>query len=145
MMAQQELMIEPIDDAQIQPASVDIRLGNHYLKIDENAIESISLDTPAQYVEFEADEVIIPPNSFLLATTREYIKLPNDLTAFVEGEVRSVEWDYLFKMQDGWTRALKGDHARVVQCKPFAHSPHLRAKNCTTRICSHGPECSVSI
>ncbi|GAK11775.1 dCTP deaminase [Geomicrobium sp. JSM 1781026] len=101
MMAQQELMIEPIDDAQIQPASVDIRLGNHYLKIDENAIESISLDTPAQYVEFEADEVIIPPNSFLLATTREYIKLPNDLTAFVEGR-SSIGRMGLFIQNAGW-------------------------------------------
>lgn len=39
MMAADELRIDPVDEAQIQPASVDIRLGTHYLKIDENAID----------------------------------------------------------------------------------------------------------
>ena len=40
-----------------------------------------------QYVQFESDSIIIPSNSFLLATTMEYIKLPCDLTAFVEGRL----------------------------------------------------------
>ncbi|GAK09356.1 MULTISPECIES: dCTP deaminase [Geomicrobium] len=101
MMAEDELRIDPVDETQIQPASVDIRLGTHYLKIDENAIESIALDAPAQYVEFEADEVIVPPNSFLLATTKEYIKLPNDLTAFVEGR-SSIGRMGLFIQNAGW-------------------------------------------
>ncbi|QDI90972.1 dCTP deaminase [Salicibibacter halophilus] len=101
MMARDELVIEPLSDVQIQPASVDIRLGNHYLKIDENAIESIALDTPAQYVEFEAEEVVIPPNSFLLATTNEYIKLPENLTAFVEGR-SSIGRMGLFIQNAGW-------------------------------------------
>ncbi|SDI55828.1 dCTP deaminase [Natribacillus halophilus] len=101
MMARGELIIEPVNDVQIQPASVDIRLGNHYLKLDENAIESVALDTPAQYVEFESDEVIIPPNSFLLATTNEYIKLPENLTAFVEGR-SSIGRMGLFIQNAGW-------------------------------------------
>ncbi|MBB6448425.1 dCTP deaminase [Geomicrobium halophilum] len=101
MLARDELIIEPLEDSQLQPASVDIRLGTHYLKIDENAIESIALDTPAQYVEFETEEVIIPPNSFLLATTNEYIKLPENLTAFVEGR-SSIGRMGLFIQNAGW-------------------------------------------
>ncbi|MFB5661311.1 dCTP deaminase [Alteribacillus sp. HJP-4] len=101
MMDADTLRIDPINDHQIQPASVDIRLGNHFLKIDENAIESIALDEPAKYVEFESDEVIIPPHSFLLATTREYIKLPENLTAFVEGR-SSIGRMGLFIQNAGW-------------------------------------------
>ncbi len=101
MLKTEELKITPITDEQIQPASVDIRLGRHFLKIDENSIESMSLDKEAKYVEFESDEVVIPPNSFLLATTMEYIKLPNDLTAFVEGR-SSIGRMGLFIQNAGW-------------------------------------------
>ncbi|MDE5412509.1 MAG: dCTP deaminase [Bacillaceae bacterium] len=101
MLNKGELSIEPLVDGQVQPASVDIRLGTHFLKIDENAIESISLDKEAKYIEFESDEVVIPPNSFLLATTKEYIKLPNHVTAFVEGR-SSIGRMGLFIQNAGW-------------------------------------------
>ncbi|SDI68339.1 dCTP deaminase [Alteribacillus bidgolensis] len=101
MIDQEELQIDPIKEHQIQPASVDIRLGTHFLKIDENAIESIALDEPAKYVEFESEEVIIPPHSFLLATTKEYIRLPDQVTAFVEGR-SSIGRMGLFIQNAGW-------------------------------------------
>lgn len=98
---QGELKIEPIIEEQIQPASVDLRLGNHFLKVDENTIESMSLDKEIKYLEFTSNEVIIPPHSFLLATTLEYIKLPNNLTAFVEGR-SSIGRIGLFIQNAGW-------------------------------------------
>ena len=96
-----ELEINPLDKGQIQPASVDIRLGNHFLKLDENRIEAMSMTDEIKYISFEADQVIIPSNSFLLATTREYIKLPNNLTAFVEG-MSSIGRMGLFIQNAGW-------------------------------------------
>jgi len=45
--------------------------------------------------------IVIPPHSFLLATTREYIRLPNDLTAFVEGR-SSIGRIGLFIQNAGW-------------------------------------------
>ncbi|RBP68372.1 dCTP deaminase [Alkalibaculum bacchi] len=96
-----ELEIHPLDEEQIQPASVDIRLGNHFLKLDENRIEAMTMTDEIKYISFEADQVIIPPNSFLLATTREYIKLPNNLTAFVEGR-SSIGRMGLFIQNAGW-------------------------------------------
>ena len=80
-----ELVAEPLEDYLIQPASIDLRLGSQFLQVDENAIEIIRLDDPIKYVEIGVDEIIIPPFSFLLATTMEYIKLPQDLTASKEG------------------------------------------------------------
>lgn len=96
-----DLVVEPLTPEQIQPASIDMRIGRHFLKVDENSIECMSLNTPIKYIEFEADEVIIPPHSFLLATTMEYIKLPNNLTAFVEGR-SSIGRMGLFIQNAGW-------------------------------------------
>ena len=101
LMASGELHIEPITEEQIQPASIDVRLGRHFLKVDENNIECMNLKEPIKYIEFEADEVVIPPHSFLLATTMEYIKLPNNLTAFVEGR-SSIGRMGLFIQNAGW-------------------------------------------
>ena len=101
LLESKELVVEPITTESIQPASIDVRLGRHFLKVDENSIESMNLEKPIKYVEFEAEEVIIPPHSFLLATTMEYIKLPNNLTAFVEGR-SSIGRMGLFIQNAGW-------------------------------------------
>ncbi len=96
-----ELSIEPLEDYMIQPASIDLRLGKHYLKVDENDCEIIRLDQPVRYIEMEREEVVIPPLSFMLATTLEYIKLPGYLTAFVEGR-SSIGRVGLFVQNAGW-------------------------------------------
>ncbi len=96
-----ELKVEPLEDFMIQPASVDLRLGRHFLKVDEHDFDIIRMDQPIRYVEIERDEIVIPPLTFMLATTLEYIKLPNDLTAFVEGR-SSVGRIGLFVQNAGW-------------------------------------------
>ncbi len=96
-----ELGVEPLDAAQIQPASIDLRLGDHFLKVNENDLEAIRLDGEIHYEELTQREIVIPPHSFLLATTREYIRLPNDLTAFVEGR-SSIGRIGLFIQNAGW-------------------------------------------
>jgi len=101
LMAKGDVVIDPVTEEQIQPASIDLRLGTHFLKVDENNIASMSLDTEIKYIEIEGDEIIIPPHSFLLATTKEYIKLPNNLTAFVEGR-SSIGRIGLFIQNAGW-------------------------------------------
>ena len=101
LLKKKELIIEPITEEQIQPASVDLRLGNHFLNVDENTVESMTLDKEINYVSFNSSEIIIPPHSFLLATTMEYIKLPNYLTAFVEGR-SSIGRIGLFIQNAGW-------------------------------------------
>ncbi|TDQ36393.1 dCTP deaminase [Aureibacillus halotolerans] len=100
-LASGDISIDPLTPEQIQPASVDLRLGRHFLKIDENSITGMSLDKSATYVEFERDTIVIPPSSFLLATTKEYIKIANNLTAFVEGR-SSIGRMGLFIQNAGW-------------------------------------------
>lgn len=96
-----ELVVTPLVEQSIQPASIDLRLGRHFLKVDENDFETIRLDHPIRYVEMEMDEIVIPPGSFMLASTLEYIRLPSDVTAFVEGR-SSIGRIGLFVENAGW-------------------------------------------
>jgi dCTP deaminase len=101
LLSEGTIVIEPLEDHQIQPASIDLRLGSHFLKVDENRMEAIGLDREMEYIEFKREEIIIPPHSFLLAVTREYIRLPHDVTAFVEGR-SSIGRIGLFIQNAGW-------------------------------------------
>ena len=85
LMADGSLTVEPLSPAAVQPASIDLRLGNRFLTLEVEGSEEISLDAENSYRELEGDEVVLPPHSFLLATSLEYVKLPDDITAFVEG------------------------------------------------------------
>ncbi|REJ17700.1 MAG: dCTP deaminase [Bacillaceae bacterium] len=98
-----ELVIDPLTKEQIQPASVDLRLGNHFLVMAEHAIAHLSLEAKAKYKEVvaENEKIVIPPFSFLLATTIETIELPENLTAFVEGR-SSIGRLGLFIQNAGW-------------------------------------------
>jgi dCTP deaminase len=104
LLESKKLVVEPIEPGQIQPASIDLRLGTHFLKVDENSSECISMEEQLKYIEFERDQIIIPPHSFLLATTMEYVKLPNNITAFVEGR-SSIGRMGLFIQNAGWVDA----------------------------------------
>ncbi len=97
----EKLKIEPCDDEQIQPASVDLRLGRNFLKLDENLMEAMNLREKPEYTELEREEIVIPPHSFLLASTREKISLSDNLTAFVEGR-SSIGRMGLFIQNAGW-------------------------------------------
>ena len=95
------LKIAPLTDIQIQPASVDIRLGNTFSVVNDSSHGVISLEDPAEYTTIQEDRYLLLPGQFVLATTMEYIELPNDLTAFVEGR-SSLGRLGLFIQNAGW-------------------------------------------
>ena len=101
MIETKELIVEPLRKNSIQPASVDCHLGSHFLVVEDRQMDTITLDSEILYREIDSDSIIIPPHSFLLATTEEYIELPDDLTAFVEGR-SSVGRIGLFTENAGW-------------------------------------------
>ena len=96
-----QLITSPLNDDQIQPASIDVTLGNTFSVIRDYANGIIDPSKKTEYRTFEADEFVLLPNQFVLATSREYVKLPDHMTAFVEG--RS-SWGRLglFIQNAGW-------------------------------------------
>ncbi len=101
MLDEKSLIIEPCDAEQIQPASVDIRLGSTFSVVDDTPSGIITLNNEIKYRTITADTYLIMPGQFVLATTMEYFELPDDLTAFVEGR-SSLGRMGLFIQNAGW-------------------------------------------
>lgn len=96
-----ELKMSPLTDGQIQPASIDIRLGDTFSIVEDSSSGIITLDSEISYKTIKTDTYLLLPGQFVLATTMEYIELPDDLTAFVEGR-SSLGRMGLFIQNAGW-------------------------------------------
>ena len=101
MLEEKTLVVEPIEKEQIQPASIDIRLGNTFSIVEDTSTGIINLEKEIKYKTITTDSYILLPNQFVLATTMEYFDLPDDLTAFVEGR-SSLGRMGLFTQNAGW-------------------------------------------
>lgn len=101
MLEEKTLVVEPIEKEQIQPASIDIRLGNTFSIVEDTSTGIINLENEIKYKTITSDSYILLPNQFVLATTMEYFDLPDDLTAFVEGR-SSLGRMGLFIQNAGW-------------------------------------------
>lgn len=101
MISEGKLFRDPLKENAIQPASVDSRLGNHFLLVDDNHMTSLTLDSEVTYREIVTEEIMIPPHSFILGTTEEYLLLPDDIVCFVEGR-SSIGRLGLFIQNAGW-------------------------------------------
>lgn len=87
-----DIVIHPYpEDAQIQPASLDLRLGVGFHVKREKAsfanesFTSLRFDVGAEDLP-ASEEYTLVRGEFLLATTFEYIEMPDDLVARVEGK-----------------------------------------------------------
>lgn len=97
----ERLIIEPFLEDHLQPASYDITLGNDYV-IYRKTDEPIQLNsTKHPYHRCEYDQFRLHSKQFALATTLEYIEIPNGLTAQVQGR-SSLGRLGLFIQNAGW-------------------------------------------
>jgi dCTP deaminase len=89
-----DLVVEPLDDVdlQVQPASVDVRLGREFLEFQRANIPCIHPTSEREVEEYvtetvveEGGEFVLHPGDFVLGTTRERVEVPPDLVAQVEG------------------------------------------------------------
>lgn len=101
MLNEGALKISPLDKEQIQPASVDVRLGDTFSIVEDSHAGIITLENEIKYKTIKTDTYVLLPWQFVLATTMEYFDLPNDLTAFVEGR-SSLGRMGLFIQNAGW-------------------------------------------
>jgi len=96
-MAREHGMIEPYEDRQVRKGVIsygvssygyDMRVAREY-KIFTNVLSSI-VDPkhfdPKSFVEFEGDVCIVPPNSFALARSVEYFRIPRNILTVTVGK-----------------------------------------------------------
>ena len=96
-MAKENGMIEPYEGRQVRAGVIsygvssygyDMRVAPEF-KIFTNVMNSIvdpkNFD-PKSFVEFEGDVCIVPPNSFALARSVEYFRIPRDVITITVGK-----------------------------------------------------------
>ena len=96
-MAREHNMIEPFVDDQVRQGVIsygvssygyDVRVGDEF-KVFTNVYNTVvdpkNFD-PKSFVDIRADVCIIPPNSFALASTIEYFRIPRDILTVCLGK-----------------------------------------------------------
>lgn len=75
----------------VQPASVDVRLGDSFRVFHNHKIKSIDLANPpselTEHVRVDPDDdFVIHPSEFVLGRTIEWVEMPDDIVARIEGK-----------------------------------------------------------
>ncbi len=65
------IKVVPLAESDIQPCSIDLHLGDTFISKD---------------LSFTSDEVTLAPGSFVLATTREWVEIGDDILGRLEGK-----------------------------------------------------------
>jgi dCTP deaminase len=94
---QRDIKIEPFAEGSSRQGVIsygvssygyDVRVGRHF-KVFTNArcavVDPKHFD-PASFVDIDGDSCLIPPNSFALAETVEYLEIPRDVIAICVGK-----------------------------------------------------------
>jgi dCTP deaminase len=85
------IRIDPWDPDLVQPASVDLRLGDSFRVFHNHRASAIDLRHPPdnlteEVVVPEGESFIIHPGEFCLGRTLEWVELPDDIVARIEGK-----------------------------------------------------------
>jgi dCTP deaminase len=83
--------IDPFDEADIQPSSIDLHVDKLFRTFHNHRFPHIDVKQPmenlTELVEVAEDEAfILHPGEFVLGSTSEYVTLPHDLVARLEGK-----------------------------------------------------------
>jgi dCTP deaminase len=96
-MAREHRMIEPFVESQVRGSAIsygvssygyDIRVADEFkvfTNINNTVIDPKSFD-PRSFVDVKTDVCIVPPNSFALARTIEYFRIPRDVLTICLGK-----------------------------------------------------------
>jgi dCTP deaminase len=100
-MARDHAMIEPFEPGQVRVANgqrivsygvssygYDVRCGDEFkvfTNINSTVVDPKAFD-PKSFVDIKADCCVIPPNSFALASTVEYFRVPRDVLVVCLGK-----------------------------------------------------------
>jgi dCTP deaminase len=85
------IVIEPFDDRDVQPSSVDLHIDRYFRVFRNHTMGYIDVkqdqEELTELVEIPSDDVfILHPGEFVLGSTLERVAVPNDLVARLEGK-----------------------------------------------------------
>jgi dCTP deaminase len=86
------ILIEPYDPSLLQPSSVDVRVDRYFRVFHNARYPFIDVREPQEelteevVIEDDAKPFILHPGEFVLGSTLERVRLPDDLVARLEGK-----------------------------------------------------------
>ena len=85
------IVLEPWDPGLVQPASVDLRLGDSFRVFHNHRAAAIDLREPPtnlteEVMVADGEPFVIHPGEFVLGRTLERVELPDDIVARIEGK-----------------------------------------------------------
>lgn len=88
---QKRIVIEPLAEDSIQPASVDLHLDRHILVFRNNRVPYIDIRSNSERLTElvtigDDDPFMLHPGEFVLGSTLEHVEVPDDLVARLEGK-----------------------------------------------------------
>jgi dCTP deaminase len=91
LLAEGRIEIDPYDEALLQPSSVDVRVDRFFRVFHNNRYPFIDVKVEqselTELVEVEEEQpFVLHPGEFVLGSTLERIRLPDDLVARLEGK-----------------------------------------------------------
>ena len=101
------IVIKPYDPELVQPASIDLRLGDSFRVFHNHRAEAIDLRAGpppglTEEVVVDAEEgFVIHPGEFCLGRTSEWVELPDDVVARIEGKALALDTE--IPTPSGWT------------------------------------------
>jgi deoxycytidine triphosphate deaminase len=104
-LAEGRIEIDPYDAALLQPSSVDVRVDRYFRVFHNNRYPFIDVKVPqedlTELVEVDDDHpFVLHPGEFVLGSTLERVKLPNDLVARLEGKALALDTEVA--TSQGW-------------------------------------------
>ena len=138
-MAAEHRMIEPFEPGQVRQANgqrivsygtssygYDIRCSNDFkifTNINSTIVDPKSFDEKS-FVDFRGDVCIIPPNSFALARTVEYFRIPRNVLTLCVGKstyARCFRGDTRVALVDGTSPTLEISNTTPLPAKVYAN------------------------
>ena len=89
--------IDPLDESCIQPSSVDLHVDRYFRVFRNHNVRAIDVkqdqEELTELVEIaEDDALMLHPGEFVLGSTLERVRLPDDLVGRLEGKSASGGW-----------------------------------------------------
>jgi deoxycytidine triphosphate deaminase len=90
------LVVEPFEDDALQPSSIDVRLDSRFRVFHNARYPYIDVKQPmdglTELVEVKPDDAfILHPGEFVLGSSLEFIGIPDDLAARLEGKALALD------------------------------------------------------